>query len=307
MPFLDKLKKAFIPPDVKSQYAPPPDANRSQVWMDITIGDRPVGRIEMELFDKVLPKTSANFRELCRGHEQNGKVMGYKGSIFHRVVQDFMIQGGDIIRNNGTGMYSIYGGPFPDEDFKFGHDVPGLLSMANSGPNTNGCQFFITVAPAEYLNGKHVVFGRVTKGMDVVRAVEGVEAQDDRPLKVVRVAACGVFEQATDKDSSTSSTIATDVQAPGTAEPEQFHDAVQQTDAVPIQGQGQGQGQGHGLKALYRRFSRSQDNDHKEHDKEARTTPALAGAVHDFAGTSPVDHRREVDGKLTTSPPTTGT
>ncbi|GMK55165.1 hypothetical protein CspeluHIS016_0202210 [Cutaneotrichosporon spelunceum] len=192
MRFLTKLKKAFIPPNDQEQYVAPPGAQRSRVWMDMTIGDVPVGRIEMELFDDVVPKTAANFRELCKGHEQGGKMMGYHGATFHRVIKDFMIQGGDIIRGDGTGTYSIYGGAFPDENFKFRHDISGLLSMANSGPGTNGCQFFITVAPADYLNGKHVVFGRVTSGMDVVKVIEETETRDDRPVQTVRVAACGV-------------------------------------------------------------------------------------------------------------------
>ncbi|KLT40675.1 hypothetical protein CC85DRAFT_308867 [Cutaneotrichosporon oleaginosum] len=188
MPLLAKLKKAFIPPDAKAQYAPPPGVRRTHVWMDVSIGDAPVGRIEMELFDEVVPRTAANFRALCDGRGQHG----YKGSTFHRIVPGFMVQGGDIVHGDGTGVYSIYGGAFPDENFKMRHAIPGVLSMANSGPGTNGCQFFITVAPTEFLDGKHVVFGRVVSGMDVVKVVEHTPTgASDRPVQTRVRVRCG--------------------------------------------------------------------------------------------------------------------
>ncbi|PWN28435.1 peptidyl-prolyl cis-trans isomerase H [Jaminaea rosea] len=166
---------------------------RPIVFFDISIGDNPAGRIKMELFSDVCPRTAENFRQLCTGqHRVNHKPMGYKGSLFHRVISGFMAQGGDFLNADGSGSFSIYGDNFKDENFKLGHDQPGLLSMANSGPNTNGCQFFITCAPAEFLDGKHTVFGKVVEGLLTLRKIEQVQTgPNNRPRLSVRITECG--------------------------------------------------------------------------------------------------------------------
>ncbi|KAL1809893.1 hypothetical protein ACET3Z_026883 [Daucus carota] len=172
-------------------------------FMDISIGGDIEGRIVIELYKDVVPKTAENFRALCTGEKGIGPVTGvplhFKGSCFHRIIRGFMVQGGDLSARNGTGGESIYGLKFEDENFELKHERKGMLSMANSGPNTNGSQFFITTTRTSHLDGKHVVFGRVIKGMGVVRSMEHVITGDnDTPTLDVIVEDCGELPEGAD-------------------------------------------------------------------------------------------------------------
>jgi len=168
-------------------------STRPIVFMDINIGETPAGRLKMELFSDIVPKTAENFRQLCTGEFRvNSRPQGYKNATFHRVVPNFMCQGGDFLKGDGTGSFSIYGDKFPDENFQEKHTGPGLLSMANSGPNTNGCQFFVTTAKCDFLDGKHVVFGKVIDGILTLRKIENVATgPNNRPKLVVKITECG--------------------------------------------------------------------------------------------------------------------
>ncbi|CCK68720.1 peptidylprolyl isomerase CPR6 KNAG_0B02770 [Huiozyma naganishii CBS 8797] len=177
------------------------NSTRHKTFFDISIGGKPQGRVVFELYNDVVPKTAENFYQLCKGNEGKmcttdpSKPLCYRGSIFHRVIKEFMCQFGDFTMGNGTGGESIYGEKFEDENFSVKHDKPFLLSMANAGPNTNGSQAFITCVPTPHLDGKHVVFGEVIQGKRIVKLIEGqqVNQDNDLPLHEVKIDDCGVL------------------------------------------------------------------------------------------------------------------
>ena len=159
----------------------------------ISIGNNVVGKIKFELFDEEAPKTCKNFRHLCTRSLLNNSYPDYQGSIFHRVIKDFMLQGGDITNFDGTGGLSMYGVKFDDENLETEHNQPGLLCMANSGPNTNNSQFYITLKETPWLNKKHVVFGIILEGFDIIKKIEKLEVNsNDKPLEEVRIVKCGL-------------------------------------------------------------------------------------------------------------------
>lgn len=180
----------------------------TRCFFDIAIGNTEVGRIVIELFTHIAPKTCENFRALCTGEkgksEESGKTLCYAGSAFHRVIRGFMIQGGDFTVGNGTGGESIYGRAFNDENFELRHDQKYLLSMANRGPNTNSSQFFISTAVNKHLDGKHVIFGRVVDGKNVVDLIEQTDVDGkSKPVLPCRIVKCGELKLASKEEKET--------------------------------------------------------------------------------------------------------
>lgn len=179
-------------------------AENPKVAMDIEIGGEPAGTVVAELRADVVPHTAENFRRICADEDKiigrAGKPLDYDGTPFHRIIPGFMIQGGDITRGNGKGGDSIFGGRFRDENFRLKHGDAGVLSMANSGPGTNSSQFFITVAPTPWLDGKHVVFGHVVEGMDVVKKMEEQGTQKGKTRRKVILADCREIKEPVQPD-----------------------------------------------------------------------------------------------------------
>nr|POF01008.1 41 kda peptidyl-prolyl cis-trans isomerase [Quercus suber] len=172
-------------------------AKRTNVFFEIAIGGQSKGKVVFQLYDEIVPKTTANFLALCtgeKGNGQSGSPLHYKNSAFHRVIKGFMIQGGDFTAGDGTGGESIYGEKFADENFELKHTKPFLLSMANAGPGTNGSQFFVTTVPTPHLDGKHVVFGEVVVGKSIIREVENTKTgANDKPEQSCVIVDCGVL------------------------------------------------------------------------------------------------------------------
>lgn len=187
--------KATIKPTKTFDKLPEFKPENAQTYFDITIGTEgeegyESGRVVFEVFSEDVPKTAENFRALCTG--EKGSEFHYKGNCFHRVINDFMMQGGDTTAGNGTGGMSIYGDRFEDEQVWYPHTHKGVLSMANAGPDTNGSQFFICYRDTPHLDNKHTIFGRVISGYSICEKAESVEkGASDKPLKDIKIADCG--------------------------------------------------------------------------------------------------------------------
>ncbi|XP_060961388.1 peptidyl-prolyl cis-trans isomerase CYP63 isoform X1 [Cannabis sativa] len=261
------------------------------VFLDVSIDGDSVERIVIELFANVVPKTAENFRALCTGEKGIGKStdkpLHYKGSHFHRIIKGFMAQGGDFSKGNGTGGESIYGGKFADENFKLTHDGPGFLSMANSGPNTNGSQFFILFRRQPHLDGKHVVFGKVVKGMDVLERIEQLGSADGKPSGPVKIADCG----------ETSASKITDV-----VEKEKGNKKKKKSGKVPTSDDSADKGGGRQKKSLKdkrkkRRRKRYSSSDSYSSDSESESSYSDSESDSDSDSDSSLSDSSSSDGK----------
>lgn len=183
----------ILPCTSKQAFSKMRNQNNPLVFLDISIDNQIPERLYIELFQDIVPKTTENFRQFCTGEFLiDSKPVGYKGTIFHRVIKSFMIQGGDFVNRDGTGCKSIYGESFEDEKFEVKHTEAGLLSMANSGPNSNGCQFFITSWKCPWLDKQHVVFGKVISSLDTVMKMDEIPTDpDDIPIREIKIVECG--------------------------------------------------------------------------------------------------------------------
>ena len=165
-----------------------------RVFLEISIDGEKQGRIIIELFADKVPTTCENFRVLCTGEKgvgRSGAKLHYKGCKFHRIIPHFIVQSGDFVKNDGSSNECIYGPKFPDENFVVKHSEPGIVSCANSGRNSNGCQFFITLIKAPWLDGRHVAFGKVVEGMDIVEKIQGCGSSSGSPKQTVEISDCG--------------------------------------------------------------------------------------------------------------------
>lgn len=256
------------------------------VFLDVSIDGNPAEKIVIELFADTVPRTAENFRSLCTGEKgvgvATGKPLHYKGCLFHRVMKGFMAQGGDFSKGNGTGGESIYGGKFPDENFEVVHTEAGLLSMANSGPNTNGSQFFITFKRTPHLDGKHVVFGKVVKGMDFVRKIEQLGTDTGKPSGLVKIVDCGEMSERKSNDTTKAEK----------GKNKKSVRALSSDDDVDTQGKGKGKSSTNRKKKKKRRYS-SSDSYSSETDTDSSSDSDSDSKLDSYSSSSSGDERRK--------------
>lgn len=254
------------------------------VFLDVSIDGNPAEKIVIELFADTVPRTAENFRSLCTGEKgvgvSTGKPLHYKGCLFHRVIKGFMAQGGDFSKGNGTGGESIYGGKFPDENFEVVHTEAGLLSMANSGPNTNGSQFFITFKRTPHLDGKHVVFGKVVKGMDFVRKIEQLGTDTGKPSGLVKIVDCGEMSERNSNDTTKAEK----------GKNKKSVRALSSDDDVDNQGKGKRKSSTNRKKKKKRRYS-SSDSYSSETDTDSSSDSDSDSKLDSYSSSSSGDER----------------